>query len=235
MQAVVLAAGRGTRMGELTADKPKPLVDVGDRPLLSHGLDRLVELGVSEFVIVVGYRKEAIIDHYGDEFRDVPITYVHQRDQLGLAHALLSAEPVVGDDFLVCNGDNVIEGNLAEVLTCQRADGVDATLLVDTVSRDEAAETGVFVTDDAGRLTAVVEKPDDPPSTQVLTGLFAFSPAVFHACHLVEPSDRGEYELSDAVDLLLRAGRRVETVELDGWRANVNTPGDRRELARRFE
>jgi glucose-1-phosphate thymidylyltransferase len=226
MQAVVLAAGEGTRLRPLTADKPKALVDVDGRPLLSRGLEQLVEY-VDEFVLVVGYRKEAIIDHYGDSFRGVPVTYVHQREQLGLAHAVLAAEPFVDDDAIVFNGDNVIEADLGAVLARHGTEGVDATLLVDDVSREEAAETGVLLTDDDGQLTALVEKPDDPPGTLVLTGVFVFDPDIFHACHLVRPSDRGEYELTDAIDLFLRAGRRVETVELDGWRINVNTPADR--------
>ncbi|WP_459192503.1 sugar phosphate nucleotidyltransferase [Halosimplex sp. J119] len=227
MKAVIPAAGRGTRLQPLTDDRPKALVDVAGRPLLSHGLARLADLDVSEFVLVVGYRKEAIIDHYGDEFEGVPITYVHQREPKGLADAVLRAENEVDDDFLVFNGDNVITGNLGDVIERQRSDGVDATLLVDEVSRDEAAETGVFVTDDDGRLDALVEKPDDPPSTRVLTGLFGFDPDIFHACHLVQPSARGQYELTDAIDLFLRAGRRVETVPFDGRRVNVNTPDDR--------
>jgi dTDP-glucose pyrophosphorylase len=221
-------------MGSLTDDRPKPLVEVDGRPLLSHGLDRLIDVGIEAFVLVVGYRKGEIIDHYGDEYRGRPVTYVHQREQQGLAHAVLTAEAVVDDDFLVFNGDNVIAGNLARVVERQERDDVDATLLVDEVSRDEAAETGVCLTDEAGRLTGVVEKPDDPPSTLVLTGVFAFSPEIFHACHLVQPSDRGEYELTDAIDLLLRAGRPIETVELDGWRVNVNTPADRDRAERRL-
>jgi dTDP-glucose pyrophosphorylase len=232
MKAVVLAAGQGTRLRPLTDDRPKPLVEVGGRPLLSYGLDRLAELGVSEFVLVVGYRKEALIEHYDDEYAGVPITYVHQREQKGLAHALLTAESEIDDDFLVFNGDNVVWGNLQKVVECQGRDGVHASLLVDEVSRAEAADTGVFVTDDEGRVTAVVEKPDDPPSTRVLTGLFAFDPSIFHACHLVQPSDRGEYELTDAIDLFLRAERRVETVPFEGDRVNVNTPDDRERAQR---
>ncbi|WP_415381021.1 sugar phosphate nucleotidyltransferase [Halosimplex sp. TS25] len=231
MKAVIPAAGRGTRLRPLTDDRPKALVDVAGRPLLSHGLDRLADLGVSEFVLVVGYRKEAVIDHYGDAFADVPITYVHQREPKGLADAVLRAESEVDDDFLVFNGDNVMTGDLGGVVERQQIEGVDATLVVDDVTRDEAAETGVFVTDDDGRLDAVVEKPDDPPSTRVLTGLFGFDPEIFHACHLVQPTDRGEYELTDAVDLFLRADRRVETVSFDGQRVNVNTPADRERAA----
>ncbi|QLH77635.1 sugar nucleotidyltransferase [Halosimplex rubrum] len=235
MKAVIPAAGRGTRLRPHTEDRPKPLVPVGDRPLLSHGLDELAALGVTEFVIVVGHRKEAIIDRYGDAFDGVPITYVHQREPKGLADAVLRAETEIDEDFLVFNADNVMTGNLGEVVERQRTDGVDATLLVDDVSRDEAADTGVFVTDDDGRLDAVVEKPSNPPSTQVLTGLFGFSPDIFHACHLVQPSDRGEYELTDAIDLFLRAERRVETVAFAGQRVNVNTPADRERAERLVE
>jgi len=234
MQAVVLAAGEGTRLRPLTADKPKAVVEVDGRPLLSHGLEQLVEY-VDEFVLVVGYRKEALIDHYGDSFRGVPVTYVHQREQLGLAHAVLAAEPFVDDDFIVFNGDNVVEVDVGALLARHRTDGVDATLLVDDVSREAAAGTGVLLADDDGQPTALVEKPDDPPGTLVLTGMFVFDPDVFYACHLVRPSDRGEYELTDAIDLLLRAGRRVETVKLDGWRVNVNTPADRDRARRRLD
>ena len=92
MQAVVLAAGEGTRLRPLIEDKPKGMVEVDEEPILTHCFDQLVDLGASELLVVVGYRKEAIVEHYGDEYRDVPITYTHQREQNGLAHALLCVE-----------------------------------------------------------------------------------------------------------------------------------------------
>src|SRR6056297_900646 len=98
MQAVVLAAGKGTRLRPLTDDKPKGMVEIAGKPILTHCFEQLKALDAEEFVVVVGYRKEVIIDHYDDEFRGVPITYTHQRDQRGLAHALLTAEEHVEDD-----------------------------------------------------------------------------------------------------------------------------------------
>ena len=92
MDAVVLAAGEGTRLRPLTDDKPKGMVEVDDQPILTHCFDQLVELGADELIVVVGYLKERIIDQYGDEYEGVPITYTHQREQRGLAHALLSVE-----------------------------------------------------------------------------------------------------------------------------------------------
>ena len=113
MQAVVLAAGEGTRLQPLTDDKPKVLVEVNGTPLIEDVFDNLIDAGASELIVVVGYKAEQIIDRYGDEYRDVPITYTHQREQLGLAHAILQAEPHVdGDFFLSGTGINMAPRSL---------------------------------------------------------------------------------------------------------------------------
>lgn len=234
MKAVVLAAGRGTRLRPLTAEKPKGMVEVDENPILTHCFERLVELGASELLVVVGYRKEVIIDFYGDEFAGVPITYTHQREQKGLAHGLLTVEEHITADFMLMLGDNVFEANLADVVARQRTDHADAAFLVEEVPREEANRYGVCDVNDAGEITDVVEKPTEPPSNLVLTGFYTFSSAIFHACHLVQPSDRGEYELSEAIDLLLRSGRTIDAIEMDGWRIDVGYPEDREEAERRL-
>jgi dTDP-glucose pyrophosphorylase len=230
MQAIVPAAGEGTRLRPRTADQPKGLVEVAGKPLLSHVFGTLVDLDVSEIVVVVGYRGETIREYYGDSFGDLPITYVRQGDRLGLAHALLQADPHVEGDFVCLNGDNVCRANLDAVLDCHRETGADATSLIDDVSRERATEGGVFEFD-GEVVVGLVEKPAEPPSTRVPRGFYVFSERIFDACRLVTPADTGEYELTDAVDLLLSAGRTVETVPLDGWVRNVNTPDDVRWVA----
>jgi len=225
MQAVVPAAGEGTRLRPLTVDRPKGLVEVAGKPLLSHALETLVGLGVSGVVVVIGYRGAEIRARYGDSFEDTPLTYVRQDERLGLAHALLQADPHVDGDFLCLNGDNVCRADLGAVVDRHRAAGADVTSLVDDVSRERATEGGVFEFDD-DEVAGLVEKPDDPPSTLVPRGFYAFSERIFDACRLVTPAETGEYELTDAVDLLLHAGRSVETVSLEGWVRNVNTPDD---------
>jgi len=235
MQAVVLAAGQGTRLQPLTDDKPKGLVEVAGEPILTHCFDQLLELGADELVVVVGYMKEKIIDHYGDEYDGVPITYTHQRDQDGLAHALLTAEEHVDDDFMLILGDNIFEANLEDVVRRQRENRTDAAFLVEEVPYEEASRYGVCDTNDYGEITEVVEKPEDPPTNLVMTGFYTFSPAIFHACHLVQPSDRGEYELSDAVDLLIQSGRTIDAIGLEGWRIDVGYPEDRDEAEERLE
>ncbi|PGF17144.1 UTP--glucose-1-phosphate uridylyltransferase [Natrinema sp. CBA1119] len=235
MKAVVLAAGEGTRLRPLTEDKPKGMVEIDGDPILTHCFDRLASLGADELIVVVGYLKERIIDHYGDEYRGIPITYCHQREQQGLAHALLSVEEHIDDDFMLMLGDNVFEANLEDVVRRQREDRADAAFLVEEVPWDEADRYGVCDTNKFGEITDVVEKPDDPPSNLVMTGFYTFTPAIFHACHLVQPSNRGEYEISEAIDLLIQSGRTIDAIGLEGWRIDVGYPEDRDEAEERLE
>jgi glucose-1-phosphate thymidylyltransferase len=234
MQAVVLAAGEGTRLRPLTEDKPKAMVEVDDKPILTHCFDRLADLGADEFVVVVGYKKQKIIEYYEDAYDGIPITYAHQREPRGLAHALLTAEDHVQDDFMLMLGDNIFEANLADVVNRQREDRADAAFLVEEVPYEEASRYGVCDTNKYGEITDVVEKPDDPPSNLVMTGFYTFTPAIFHACHLVQPSNRGELELSDAVDLLIHSGRTIDAIRMDGWRIDVGYPEDRDEAEARL-
>jgi len=227
MDGIVLAAGEGTRMRPLTADRPKALVEVAGQPLLSHALEALLSVGVDRLVVVVGYQGETIVDRYGDSYRGTPLAYAEQREQLGTAHALAQALPNVSAPLAVMNGDNVCRANLAAVVERHRETDAEATLLVERVSREQAKKTGVVETDADGRLTGLVEKPADPPATLVTRGFYAFGAAVGAAIDAVSPSDRSEYELVDAITRLLNAGHRVETVELAGWCHNVNEPADR--------
>jgi len=235
MKAVVLAAGKGTRLRPLTDDKPKGMVEVDDKPLLTHCFEQLAELGADEFVVVVGYLKESIIEHYGDEFEGIPITYTHQREQNGLAHALLMVEEHIDDDFMLMLGDNIFNANLKDVVRRQREDRADAAFLVEEVPWEEAGRYGVCETNAYGEITDVVEKPDEPESNLVMTGFYTFSPAIFHACKLVQPSNRGEYEISEAIDLLIRSGRTIDAIRIDGWRIDVGYPEDQEEAERRLQ
>ncbi|ALG81794.1 UTP--glucose-1-phosphate uridylyltransferase AglF [Halanaeroarchaeum sulfurireducens] len=235
MKAVVLAAGEGTRLRPLTEDKPKGMVEVDGKPILTHAFEQLAELGADELVVVVGYLKERIIEYYGDEFADIPITYAHQREQKGLAHALLTVEERKDDDFMLMLGDNIFQANLEDVVRRQREERADAAFLVEEVDWDEASRYGVCDTNKYGEVTDVVEKPEDPPSNLVMTGFYTFSPAIFHAAHLVQPSNRGEYEISEAIDLLIQSGRTIDAIGIDGWRIDVGYPEDRERAEERLQ
>ena len=235
MQVVVLAAGQGTRLRPLTETKPKGMVEVNDKPILTHCFEQVVDLGAEELVVVVGYKKQAIIDHYGDEFQGVPITYAHQREQLGLAHALLCVEEHIEGDFMLMLGDNIFDANLEDVIRRHNEDRADAVFLTEEVPWEEASRYGVCNTNAYGEITEVVEKPDEPESNLVMTGFYTFTPAIFHACKLVQPSNRGEYELSEAVDLLIRSGRTIDAFRIDGWRIDVGYPEDRERAEQRLQ
>ena len=120
-------------------------------------------------------------------------------------------------------------------LVALREDRADAAFLVEEVPWEEASRYGVCDTNKYGEIVEVVEKPDDPPSNLVMTGFYTFTPAIFHACHLVQPSNRGEYELSDAIDLLIHSGRTIDAIRMDGWRVDVGYPEDRDEAERRLQ
>ncbi len=223
MEAVIPAAGRGTRLGGLTDDQPKGLVEIAGQPLLAHVFMTAVQAGTDELVVIVGHEAAQIVDRFGDAFDGVPITYAHQREQLGLGHAVSKAEPHVSGDFLLLNGDNVFVESVQPAV--EAASDADAVLAVEEVSPAVATTTGVIQTDDSGSVVSIVEKPADPPSTLVTTGCYVLPEQIFPACALLQPSADGEYQLSEAVDLLVYAGFDTTTVRL-GDRVNVNTPTD---------
>lgn len=226
MKGVILAAGEGTRLRPRTDEIPKPLVEVGGEPILTHGLETLRELDVDEAVIVVGYRGERIEERYGETFRGLDISYAHQAERDGLAHAVLAARDHIDSDFVVLNGDNIYAANLDAVVERHTATDADITFPVEEVTAEAATRGAVCELDADGRVTGLVEKPDDPPSRLVPAACYVLPPAIVPACRIVRPSARGEYELPDAIDLLLYSGYSVETVAFEGWKVNINTERD---------
>ena len=216
MKAVVLAAGEGTRMRPLTADRPKPMLPVAGKPLLEHVLDACQPV-VDGVVLVTGYRADAVEDHFGDEHDGLALTYVTQEEQLGTAHAFGRAAPYVDEPFLALNGDVLVEPALLESLAA--ADGAAMT-----VQHVDAPEHYGVVATDGDRVTGIVEKPDDPPSSLANLGIYAFPPELFEHIEAVELSPRGEYEVTDAIQSYVDAGGRLVPVEHDGVWLDVGRP-----------
>ncbi|MFC7187107.1 bifunctional sugar-1-phosphate nucleotidylyltransferase/acetyltransferase [Halorubrum yunnanense] len=217
MYGVVLAAGRGTRMRPLTDRRPKPLLPVGDRSLLERVFDAALDV-VEEFVVVTGYRGEAIREAIGNSYRDRPVTYVQQAEAKGTAHAVAQVEPVVDDDFLVLNGDVVVDASLPRALADATGTAVAATEVPDPRAY------GVLSTADDGSLADIVEKPDDPPTNLANVGCYAFGPEVFESIERTPESERGEYEITTTIDLLLADGRRIDVAPYEGTWLDVGRP-----------
>ena len=208
MQTVVLAAGEGTRMRPLTADRPKPMLPVAGRPLIEHVLEAAVEAGASRFVVVVGYRAEAVRGHLGEAFGGRPVDYAVQADQRGTADAVRAAGAHLDDGpFAVLAADNLYDApSLAELFG--EAPAVGAAEV------DDPRPYGVFELD-GDRVVGVVEKPADPPSDLVNASAYVFEAAARDWLD-VEASDRGEFELTDVLARQIDAAE-VRLVTLERW------------------
>lgn len=145
---------------------------------------------------------------------------------MGLAYVPFSVEKQIDEEFMLMLGDNVFDANLANVVRRQREYGGDGAFLIEELPYDAAYRHGVCVTNDYGEIIEVVNKPDDPSSHLVMTGFYTFSPAISHACHLVQPSTRVEYEISEATYLLLHSGLAHDSMSLEGWRIHAEYPED---------
>lgn len=226
MKAVVLAAGEGTRLHPLTETRPKPLVPVAGRPLVEYAMEASCPV-VDEFVLVVGCGADDVRSQIGLEFSGIPVSYVEQPDQRGTAHAIACTREQVDEQFLVLNGDVVVDESLISALASSAGHAV-ATMPVENPSN-----YGVVSVDD-GELSGLVEKPKNPPSSLANLGLYAFEPAIFEAIDAVDESERGEYEVTDAIATLLERGETVSVVEHDGTWLDVGRPWEVIEVTERL-
>jgi bifunctional UDP-N-acetylglucosamine pyrophosphorylase/glucosamine-1-phosphate N-acetyltransferase len=209
MQTVILAAGEGTRMRPLTETVPKPMLPVADRPLCAHTADAAVEAGASELIFVVGYEADAVREYFDDEYRGVPVSFAVQREQRGTADAVRAARDRLDGPFAVLNGDNIYDPESV-------ADLFEAAPSIAAIEVETPENYGVLSTDEAGeRVTGIVEKPDDPPSTLANAGAYAFPEAAIEWLDVGE-SERGEYEITDVVSKAIEA-EAVTAVTLGRW------------------
>ncbi|MEF8778528.1 MAG: bifunctional sugar-1-phosphate nucleotidylyltransferase/acetyltransferase [Natronomonas sp.] len=209
MQAVILAAGEGTRMRPLTETIPKPMLPVADRPLCAHTADAAVAAGASELVVVVGYEADAVRAFFGDEYRGVPVSTAVQKEQRGTADAVRAARNQLDGSFVVLNGDNLYDPEDIETL-------FDASPAIAAITVDEPQNYGVLsTTDDGNRVTDIVEKPENPASNLANAGAYAFPERAIEWLDVGE-SERGEYELTDVVARVIETAN-VTPVTLSRW------------------
>ncbi|NAZ32883.1 MAG: glucose-1-phosphate thymidylyltransferase [Pyrobaculum sp.] len=225
MQAVVLAGGYATRLRPTSLSMSKHLVPLANRPVLGWVLSQIAEAGVGEVFIVVGpHNREQIAEYVGDGSRfGLSVQYLLQERPLGLAHAVSLVERYVSGPFLVYLGDNLLKGGVAPYLK-RFATRADALVVLKEV--EDPTRFGVAVFDGGGRLVGFVEKPKEPPSRLALVGLYFFTPVVFDYIKQLKPSWRGEYEITDALALMLRDGRRVEYAVHEGWWLDIGKKDD---------
>ncbi|KAB1185042.1 MULTISPECIES: sugar phosphate nucleotidyltransferase [Haloferax] len=197
-EAVVLAAGEGRRLRPLTTFQPKPMLPVANRPVVEYVLDSLFECGIEHVVVVVGYRSERIQTHLSARYPDANIDFVRQDSRLGSGHALLQAEGYVGDEFVVCNGDNVIDADIVSKVL-ERFSVTDSVATLAVASSDTPEEYGVVVEHD-GRISDIDEHGAES-GYLVNAGVYVFDSSVFDALRRT-PSYDGETRLPDVIHYL---------------------------------
>jgi glucose-1-phosphate thymidylyltransferase len=233
MKGLILAGGSGSRLRPITHTSSKQLVPVANKPILFYGLEHMVAAGVEEFGIVIGDGPSAdeIREAVGDGSRwGVSVTYIPQDAPLGLGHCVLIAREFLGDDdFIMYLGDNMIQQGVAGFVDRFEADRdrsrtptlegpvvpPSAQILLCPVP--DPQRFGVAAVDEEGHVVRLVEKPADPPSNLALCGVYLFTPAIHEAVRAIEPSERGELEITDAIQWLIDQGHRVRHDVLEGW------------------
>lgn len=227
MKGVVLSGGTGSRLRPITFAMAKQLVPVANKPILFYGLEDLAEAGITEVGIIVS-------PETGDEVRaavgdgselGLEITWIVQDEPLGLAHALKTALPFVdGDDCLMYLGDNLVKDGVAEVVRDFEAERPNCQIMLSPVENPSAF--GVADMDADGKIRRLVEKPKVPPSNLALVGVYLFDPTIQEAVDNIEPSARGELEITDAIQYLLENGREVRASIVSNWWKDTGTKAD---------
>jgi glucose-1-phosphate thymidylyltransferase len=232
MKGLILAGGAGTRLRPITHTSAKQLVPVANKPILFYGIEAMVAAGIEQIGIIVGDTRDEVMAAVGDGSRwGVEVTYIPQEEPLGLAHCVLIARDFLGDDdFVMYLGDNMLEQGLAEFVERFEADRArartpklgeevpapSAQILLARV--DDPRQFGVAeVSPDGRSIVRLVEKPDDPPSDLALVGVYLFDRTIHDAVAAIEPSARGELEITDAIQWLISDGQRVRHEVLEGW------------------
>ena len=209
MKALVLAGGAGTRLRPITYTSAKQLVPLANRPIISYGLRAIADSGITEVGIIVSDPQSDIAAEVGDGSKyGLSVSYIVQESPRGLAHAVLIARDFLGDDpFVMYLGDNIVVGGIADFVDEFRAGGMDALVLLTQVDNPQSFGVAEFAAD--GSLVRLVEKPKDPPSDMALVGVYLFDPMIHDAVRAIEPSARGELEITDAIQWLIDQGNTV--------------------------
>jgi glucose-1-phosphate thymidylyltransferase len=208
MKAVILAAGEGKRLRPFTETMPKVMIPVGNKPILEHVFEAVKKSGITEVILVVGYKKEVIMDYFKD-YKKIKITYVEQDKQLGTAHALMQAKNKIKNTFIVLAGDNIIDSKSILKLIQDKS---EYSLLIK--EHPHPSKYGVVFIE-KGNLKEIVEKPKEEVGKFISTGIYKLPKKVFNKIEQV--SKQGVYDLSSIIQSIVEEGITINTILADKW------------------
>jgi glucose-1-phosphate thymidylyltransferase len=217
LKGLILSGGKGTRLRPITHTSAKQLVPVANKPVLFYGIEAMAHAGIKEIGIIIAPETGAEIrEVVGDgSLFGLRITYIEQDEPLGLAHAVLTAERFLASSpFVMYLGDNLLQGGIDDLVSAFRSGEPDALILLTPVPDPE--NYGVAELSN-GSVVRLVEKPPEPKTDLALVGVYMFTPAVHAAARAIEPSERGELEITDAIQHLVDQGLRVDPHIVKGW------------------
>jgi glucose-1-phosphate thymidylyltransferase len=215
MKGLIPAAGLGTRLRPLTYTLPKPLLSVANKPIIQYAIEDLRNAGIEQVGIIVSDFVRAALEKEGLEVEGVEISYITQKEQLGIAHAVKqAAQWLAGDDFCLYLSDNLFEEGVSSYVRSFQQGDVDGVIALVQVSNPK--EFGVAVLDSAGQVQKILEKPQNPPSNLAVAGVYCFRNKILGVIDNLSPSARGEYEITDAIGGLMKQGK-VRGLEVQGW------------------
>ena len=224
MKGLIPAAGLGTRLRPLTYTRPKPLLNVANKPIIAYAIENLRDAGITDIGLIVSEPVRAALESEGLEIPGVSLKLILQKDQLGIAHAVGQArEWLDGQDFCVYLADNLFETGVRRYVENFVQNPCDAVIGLVRVANPR--EFGVAVLDDSGRIVKLVEKPKEPPSDLAVAGIYCFKNRILDVIADLKPSARGEYEITDAITGLMQDGV-VRGVEVEGWWKDTGRPAD---------
>jgi glucose-1-phosphate thymidylyltransferase len=225
MKAIILCAGRGTRLRPLTFSNAKHLIPIANKPVMFYGLESIIEAGITEVGVIVSENRSEFVRVLGDGERwGIHISYIVQEEPKGLAHAASVARDFCGDEpFLMYLGDNIFQTGMKEAVKLYMAHQPNAITFLYEV--EDPRPYGVAELE-GDRVVRVVEKPQEPKSRWILTGAYIFDPIVFEVIDQLEPSGRGEYEITDAIQGLVNRGARVMPHFVPGWWVDTGNSSD---------
>jgi len=217
VKGLILSGGKGTRLYPITYTSAKQLVPVANKPVLFRVIEAIRDAGITDIGIVVGDTAQEIkraVDRGGRW--GVKVTYIHQEAPLGLAHAVKISQDFLDDErFVMFLGDNVIQGGISELIRQFAESEWNSQIVLKRVQHPQ--QYGVAELDDQGRILRLIEKPKEPPSDLALVGIYMFDHHVFQAVNAIEPSWRGELEITDAIQWLVEHGYAVYPYVHRGW------------------